>query len=105
MIKELKTDQFEQIMGKEVRVVLCYTSLCGTCEQAKHMLSVVSQVLKSIHFYQINVNLFPKVAYDYQLTSIPCFLIFKQGQLLDQFYAFHSVAYLYEKIKNIALES
>lgn len=86
------------LVNSPYTVVLGYTSLCGTCERAKRMLMVVSESLKDVKFVQINLNLAAKLIADYQIQSVPCFLVFKQEQLVDQFYAFHSVPYLFERI-------
>lgn len=82
----------------DLSVTLVYTSMCGTCEMAKRMLSVISESMKDIAFYQMNANLYPDVINAYDISSVPCFLIFKRGVLVDQFYAFHSVSFLYERI-------
>lgn len=80
-------------------LVLLYTSFCGTCEMAKRMLAVLSQTVKDVAFYQMNANLHPAVLKQYDVRSIPCFLIFKNGRWIDQFYAFYSVSFLYDKLQ------
>lgn len=82
-------------------VVLVYTSLCGTCEMAKRMLHIISESIKGVAFYQLNANFYPEDVNLYQITSVPCFMIFHQGELVDQFYAFHSVSFLYERINGM----
>lgn len=95
MLKE--TDDLE--FSEPLVLTLIYTSFCGTCEMAKRMLSVISQSMTDISFYQLNANLHPHVLKTYSISSIPCFLVYKEGQLIDQFYAFHSVSFLYDKLR------
>lgn len=102
MLTDIQLSQFkEKLCESDKVVVLVYTSMCGTCESAKRMMHVVSESLKEIGFYQININLNPELIKRYDISSVPCFLLFKKGILVDQFYAFHSVTYLFEKINSI----
>src|SRR5690554_3865472 len=73
MLKE--TDHL--FFSEPLVLVLLYTSFCGTCEMAKRMLAVLSQTVKDVAFYQMNANLHPAVLKQYDVRSIPCFLIFK----------------------------
>ena len=98
MLQEISKDEWG-LNALDSQMVLVYTNMCGTCERAKVMLNVVSETIKDVQFVQINANLNPSIISDYNITSIPCFLMFKEGKLVDQFYAFHSVTYLFNKIK------
>lgn len=75
------------------------TPFCGTCQLAKRMLTVVNELLSSLNIYEINLNYFPKEAKEWAIESVPCLLIFEDGQLIEKIYAFQSVSYLHEKLK------
>jgi thiol-disulfide isomerase/thioredoxin len=96
-----KENLLEYIDSNKNICVLVYTSLCGTCESAKVMLNIISETIKDVLYYKVNVNFNTTIIKDYNISSIPCFLIYKEGELIDQFYAFHSVTFLYDKIKQI----
>lgn len=101
-MNEITRDELNQAIKNHSNcVVLVYTKMCGTCETAKIMLNIVSKTLPQLSMYQLNVNHYPKLIEDYQIMSNPCFLLYKQGKLVDQFYAFHSVTYLYQKIISV----
>ena|SRR5690554_2197833 len=99
MLNEIETNHISEAVAKgKLSVVLGYTNMCGTCESAKKMLAIVSELMKDVTFYKVNLNYFPTIAKTYDVKSNPCFMVFKHGVLTDLFYAFHSVTYLYEKI-------
>lgn len=101
-MNEITRDDLNQTLNNHGNyVVLVYTKMCGTCESAKIMLDIVSKTLNHLSIYQLNANHHPKIIEDYQIMSIPCFLIYKEGQLVEQFYAFHSVTFLYQKINSL----
>lgn len=102
MIVEASIDDlYQAILNRESLFVLAYTSMCGTCESANRMLEVVSYTIPDIKYLKINITINKKVIDDYNISSIPCFLLFKNGKLKETFYAFYSVIYLLEKAKSL----
>ncbi|WP_280145520.1 thioredoxin family protein [Bacillus amyloliquefaciens] len=97
-MKELQENELESIQD-DVYLLYLYTPFCGTCQLASKMLSVVEEMLPEAAFYKNNVNYSPALAKAYQIESVPCFLLFKGGELVEKGYAFRSVSYLYELIK------
>ncbi|MGX6445401.1 thioredoxin family protein [Neobacillus sp. K501] len=79
-------------------LVYFYTPLCGTCQLASRMLQIIEQMV-DINMGKMNLNYFPEIAEDFAIESVPCLLFFKNGKVVETVYAFHSVPYLYEKIK------
>ncbi len=80
-----------------------YTPMCGTCQVAHKMMEVV-QELVDYPLGQANINFIQDVAKDYEIESVPCLLISKNGEVHKKVYAFQSVPYLIEVIKNIDSE-
>ncbi|MGG3888087.1 thioredoxin family protein [Metabacillus fastidiosus] len=76
-----------------------HTPLCGTCQLAKRMLTVIDELMPSLNIYEINLNYFPAEAKDWEIESVPCLLVFEKGILKEKIYAFQSVGYLHEKLK------
>lgn len=99
MVNELNCSKLEPlIQGEILSIILSYTNLCGTCDYAKKMLTIISELTIGVHYYQINLNLFPQLSLRYAISSNPSFMVFKQGRHIDTFYSFQSVSYLIEKI-------
>ncbi|MGE6257526.1 thioredoxin family protein [Heyndrickxia sporothermodurans] len=73
-----------------------YTPLCGTCQVAGKMLNIVEKVIPQFEFGKADLNYMPEFAKQYSIESVPCLLIFQNGQLMDKIYGFQSVTYLHE---------
>jgi thioredoxin 1 len=90
------------IQGKETFCLYLYTPLCGTCQVASRMLSITLELLPNWKCGQMNLNYFPNLASQYELESVPCLLVFKEGQFSQKLYAFQSVSFLYDLLKKEA---
>lgn len=85
--------------SEEMTAYYLYAPMCGTCQVASKMLSVVKEMMVDVKIGQANLNFVESMAMDYQIESVPCLLITEQGKVREKIYAFHSVPYLYEKLK------
>lgn len=102
-MKEMSRAEWEMIsQNSEITAYYLYAPMCGTCQVASKMLSVVEELSLDIPIGKANLNFEGAMAQDYEIESVPCLLISKQGKIREKIYAFHSVPYLYEKLrKNI----
>ncbi|MCL1948672.1 MAG: thioredoxin family protein [Turicibacter sp.] len=100
-LEEIGYDRFlQQSMGKGVLALLVYTPTCGTCQLAKKIMGVVAKGLPQVGCVQLNLNHHEQLAIDFKVQSVPCLLIFKEGEFLGSFYRF-SVLELYQHLENI----
>jgi thioredoxin 1 len=76
-----------------------YTPMCGTCQVAKRMLTVIDELLPSINIHSANLNYFPNEAKELEIESVPCLLIYKDGIEMEKVYAFQSVGYLHDLLQ------
>ncbi|KON67263.1 thioredoxin [Peribacillus butanolivorans] len=79
-----------------------YTPLCGTCQVASRMLSISLELFPDLKAGKMNMNYVQTIAESYEIESVPCLLLFKEGQLRKKIYAFQSVPYLYGVLKEIS---
>ncbi|RFU63809.1 thioredoxin family protein [Peribacillus glennii] len=93
--QELKT----AIQWKRTFCVYLYTPMCGTCQVASRMLSIVLEMFPDITCGKMNMNFAKDIPAQYEIESVPCLLIFKEGQPEKKIYAFQSVPYLYDILK------
>ncbi|MDN3019831.1 thioredoxin family protein [Paenibacillus sp. BSR1-1] len=84
--------------SKTTGLVYFYTPMCGTCQLASKMLLVVEELVK-IEMGKMNLNFYPDLAVDFTVESVPCLLIMQNGVVMETLYAFHSVPFLLDKIK------
>jgi thioredoxin-like negative regulator of GroEL len=98
-MKEWIQDDLNAFLGKSgTGLVYFYTPLCGTCQVAGKMLGVVEQIV-DVEVGKMNLNFYPGLAVEYAVESVPCLLFIRAGKLVETIYAFRSVPYLLEKVK------
>ena len=82
----------------DIAVFYLYTPMCGTCAVASKMMNVISVMKPDISIGKADLNYLEDLAIDYQIESVPCLLIAKDGVLKEKVYAFKSVPDLLVKI-------
>lgn len=76
--------------------IYLYTPMCGTCQMAGKMLTVVDELLKESAIRKADLNYMPTLAEQWNIESVPCLLFVQNGNVTEKIYAFHSVPYLLE---------
>ena len=78
-----------------------YTPMCGTCQVSSKILMVSLKLVPQLMEREMNIHFFPNLARQYEIESVPCLLLFKNGQLQDKIYAFQSVPYIYSVLTGL----
>ncbi|WP_080844202.1 thioredoxin family protein [Cytobacillus gottheilii] len=78
--------------------IYLYTPMCGTCQMAGKMLTVVDELLPESSIRKADLNYMPKLAEQWNVESVPCLVFVQHGDATEKIYAFHSVPYLLEKM-------
>ena len=100
-MKEWTKEQWQEAMKKETLAAFyLYTPMCVTCAVATKMLTVVEELLPQLPIGKANLNYVEALAYEYEIESVPCLLVERNGNITEKVYAFQSVLYLYEILKN-----
>lgn len=89
---------FEHLNSGKKGAFYLYTPMCGTCQLAGKMLEIVSNTMPDFLIGKADLNYLPELAKSFQVESVPCLLIFYEGEIKEKIYAFHSVTYIYEKL-------
>lgn len=99
-MQEIKVEQFQQqVEQKHSFALFIYTPMCGTCKVAKRMLHIVCEALPQADVYQMNINTAPNVASQWEISSVPALLLFREGVLAERHFAMQSVGFLFEHLK------
>lgn len=98
-MEEWTMEQWQQYQQQDKVALYLYTPLCGTCAVASKMLNIVKILNPSLQIGKMNVNYNQSLAIQYEVESVPCLLIIKNGIVQDKIYAFQSVPYLDEIVK------
>ena len=100
-MKEWTKEQWQEALKQEQLVALyLYTPMCGTCAVATKMLTVVEVLLPQLPIGKANLNYIEELAHEYEIESVPCLLVGREGNVTQKVYAFQSVLNLYEILKN-----
>ena len=92
-------EQWETALRESpVAAFYLYTPMCGTCAVASKMMEVITVMRPEIPIGKADLNYVQNIAIDYEIESVPCLLIHKDGVLVRKIYAFQSVPYLLEEI-------
>ena len=86
MVKKINAEQFETEAKKSpVAVVDFSATWCGPCRMLAPVLEGVSEKLKDkVDFYNVDVDEANALAVEYRINSVPCLMLFKNGELVDQ---------------------
>ncbi|NIP33227.1 thioredoxin [Candidatus Saccharibacteria bacterium] len=102
---ELDDKNFEdQVMKSKVPVFVDFWApWCGPCQS---MLPIIEEVAKEykediIKIAKLNIDENKAVPGQYGIMSVPTFMIFKDGQIIDQFVGAHSKDSLKERIDQV----
>ncbi|QED49238.1 thioredoxin family protein [Cytobacillus dafuensis] len=99
-MQEWSREEIEAFINdKKTGLLYLYTPLCGTCQVAGKMLMIIKELMSDLSIGKSDLNYISDIADQWEVESVPCLLIFKEGRLDEKMYAFHSVPYLLEKIK------
>jgi thioredoxin-like negative regulator of GroEL len=97
-------DYTDFLEAKSTGLVYFYTPLCGTCQLASKMLHVIEQLVEA-KMGKMNLNFYPELARDLAIESVPCLVFVQDGVVKETLYAFHSVPFLFDKIKSFLGEA
>ncbi len=96
-----RTEMETFLEEKRTGYLYFYTPMCGTCQVASKMLTVVKQLLPDLPSGKADLNFLPEMAGRFEIESVPCLIVLENGEVLEKIYAFQSVPYLYEKLKEL----
>lgn len=82
---EVTDSSFSQdVINSDVPVLVDFWApWCGPCKSLAPLLEEIAEDNPSIKVVKLNVDENPKTAQAYNIRSIPCMILFKQGQILD----------------------
>ncbi|CAG9620822.1 thioredoxin family protein [Sutcliffiella rhizosphaerae] len=99
-MKELTKQQLlQEVLSEQITVICFFTPMCGTCQVAKRMLEITKELFPQLTFGMIDVNYIQELAVEWEIESVPCLMIFRNGKVEEKIYAFRSVEYLYHLFK------
>jgi len=91
----------EVVESEGVILVDFYAEWCGPCKMTSPIIDELSNEMPDVKFVKINVDENQDLASEYSVFSIPTFLIFKGGKVVDQFVGAQSKDNFKQHIKKV----
>ncbi len=97
---ELTTANFDEkvLQAKGLVVVDFWAVWCGPCKMMSPIVDELAGELDGITVGKVNVDENPDLARQFNILSIPTFIIFRSGQVVEQFSGSMNKEMLKEKI-------
>jgi len=97
----LEKEWKNELTTGDTQYLYLYTPLCGTCQVAGKMLTIVEQLLPDKKWLKADLNYVSSIAKQYEVESVPCLLVLENTEVVKKIYAFQSVTYLYDLLKTM----
>ena len=94
MVKKIGVQEFEnEAMKAPVALVDFSATWCGPCRLLAPVVESVSEKLgDKVSFYNVDVDDAPELAMKYGINSVPCLILLKNGEAVDQSVGFRPEA-------------
>ena len=99
MVKQITDKEFDESIKTGKVLVDFYAEWCGPCKMLSPVVDELSEELKDVNFYKLNVDESDEVVRKYSVMSIPTLLIFGNGELKNTSVGFKSKDELKEMLK------
>ena len=86
MVKKINSEQFETEAKKSpVAIVDFSATWCGPCQMLAPVLEQVSSSMSDrVDFFSVDIDECPELAESYNVQSVPCLVLMKNGEFVDQ---------------------
>ncbi len=75
----------EVLKNRGIILVDFYATWCGPCKMTGPIIEQLSEEIKNVKFVKVDVDQNQELTSQYQVFSIPTFVVFKNGQVVGQF--------------------
>ena len=104
MVPELTKNEFEELIQKDIVLIDFFAGWCMPCLMMGPIIDELSEKFEGkIEFGKINVEDNQELAQKYQVSSIPNFMVFKKGEVVEQFTGSMGVEDFEEKLNKLIL--
>jgi thioredoxin 1 len=99
---EATEEEFSEEINKPYKLVVVdfFAEWCMPCLMLAPIIAELAEKMPDVRFMKVNVDESETIAGKYDISSIPCVIIFKNGAEVDRIIGAHSAEIIEEKIKS-----
>lgn len=101
MIKDLTTENFDEVNNTNIAVVDFFANWCGPCKVLKPVIQDISDTNEDVLVGMVDVDENYEIAVKYHIRSIPTILFFKGGEMVEKIAGVISRNELQDKITKL----
>lgn len=83
-MEQLTNENFKKKLSKRLAIIDFFADWCGPCRMLGPEFEKASQEVTDVLFAKIDVQEEQELAMKFQVRSIPCLIIFKDGEEIDR---------------------
>ena len=90
MIKILNNDNFTTEIENSDKVVIVdfFATWCGPCKMLTPIFEELSNTMEAVDFVKVDIDKSLDIAREYNISSVPTMMIFKNGEVVDKIVGF-----------------
>ncbi len=97
---EPNLSEFNKIISSNNLVLVdFFAKWCMPCLMLAPIIETLAKKFEEVKFIKINIDSNQKLASDYEVSSIPCLIIFKKGKEIDRLIGFRSAEDIEKKLR------
>ena len=101
MVKKINADQMNEVLSSKAALIDFSATWCNPCKMLAPVLEELSKDMEGkVDFYNMDVDDNQEIAQEYDISSIPALLIFKDGKIAGQAIGFQPKDALIEFINS-----
>jgi len=103
IVSEITESEFSKIINnkeKNLVIVDFFAEWCMPCVVLSPVIERLAEKFPKVKFAKINVDGAPKLSQEYEISSIPCIIFFKDGKVVDMVVGAVNERILEEKISD-----
>lgn len=100
IVNKLSAENFNEFISNDISIIDFYADWCKPCLMMSPIVEEFAKNNQDIKVGKINIDMAPESAAKYGISSIPCFIIFKDGMEIHRFLGNRELQDFNSEIKN-----